>query len=148
VSTNSIKNDELEFLKINKVLVNPSLGVGIQARGLEGIKRDGSRCFACGTDKHDVPHCYSATADGSLSLPSLADMKLEGAQRQNCCLVGQPSQVTEVLRDLVTRIRRNLTQADRDKNNQNRRDTKNFAKVCLTKRTKILNHLFPLIFWK
>jgi hypothetical protein len=55
-------------------------------------------------------------------------MKLEGAQKQNCCLAGQPSQVIEVLRDIVTRIRRNLTQADRDKNNQNRRDTKKLRK--------------------
>jgi hypothetical protein len=38
LSTNSIKNDELEYLKINKVLVNPSLGICTPARGLEGIK--------------------------------------------------------------------------------------------------------------
>jgi hypothetical protein len=51
-------------------------------------------------------------------------MKLDGAQKQGCCLGGQPAQVIEVIRDIISRIRRNLTQADRDKYNQNRRDTK------------------------
>jgi hypothetical protein len=60
--------------------------------------------LACGDERHDVEHCYSATADGNLSLSSLAflepaesDGKLLQAQRAGCALAGQSQQVIDIV---------------------------------------------------
>jgi hypothetical protein len=93
--------------------------------------KSGMLCIACGDERHNVDHCYSATADGNLSLAFLAflevtesDKKLLNAQKEGCVLHGQSKDVIEIIRDEVARIRRNLTIADRKKNIQNKRDHK------------------------
>jgi hypothetical protein len=61
----------------------------------------------CGDERHDFEHCYSATCDAHLSLPSLAfldealsDIKIQNAQRPGCSLHGQPPGVIEVVRNI------------------------------------------------
>jgi hypothetical protein len=114
--------------------VESDLGTGRPGSGLSkyGGGKSGMLCIACGDERHDVDHCYSATADGNLSLASLAflevtesDKKLLNAQKEGCVLHGQSKDVIEIIRDVVARIRRNnLTIADRKKNIQNKRDHK------------------------
>jgi hypothetical protein len=113
--------------------VASDLGTGRPGSGLSkyGGGKSGMLCIACGDERHDVDHCYSATADGNLSLASLAflevtesDKKLLNAQKEGCVLHGQSKDAIEIIRDVVARIRRNLTIADRKKNIQNKRDHK------------------------
>jgi hypothetical protein len=132
-TNDTIMQFEYEILVNNAAAVSSDLGTGRPGSGLSkyGGEKSGMLCIACGDERHDVDHCYSATAYGNLSLASLAflevtesDKKLLNAQKEGCVLHGQSKDVIEIIRDVVARIRRNLTIADRKKNIQNKHDHK------------------------
>jgi hypothetical protein len=115
--------------------VIPSLGTGVYSEGLQSYSaRSGhseKQCVVCGDVRHDMDHCYSATADGFLSLPSLAfldesmsDAKIKSAQSPGCSLYNQPPAVIETVRSIVNRLRKNFTTDDRERNIQNKRDSR------------------------
>ena len=72
-----------------------------------------------------------------------SDKKLVSAQDVGCSLEGQPPRVIETLRDIVAKIRAGLSNLDREKNLQNRRDVRLLRKsgkvpVETEKKSKIL----------
>jgi len=116
--------------------IDGALGTGTPFQELKKYGKANMRCTACGEERHDMEHCYSATADGNLSLPSLAfldkkdsDRKLEMAQRDGCSLHKQPPKVIDIIRDIVDNIRRTLTPMEREKNIQNRREARVMRKA-------------------
>jgi inosine/xanthosine triphosphate pyrophosphatase family protein len=139
-SSDNIRQHEYDLLTENDIMVDTKLGTGTPySGGLQRQPRKGQRCKACGDDRHDLEHCYSATSDGNLSLASLAlldvkesDRKLETARRLGCSLENQPDNVIETVRDIIARLRKNLTNEDRNKNIQNIRDAKARKKSGMT----------------
>jgi transposase InsO family protein len=131
-TNDAIMIQEYNVLTENQARVASELGTGRPHTALSKYgDKEGMLCIACGDERHDVEHCYSATADGNLSLASLAflseeesDKKLMTAQKDCCALAGQSTDVIETIRSIVARIRKNLTSADRKKNMQNKRDYK------------------------
>jgi hypothetical protein len=99
------------------------------------LDKSARQCMVCGDTRHFTDRCYSATSDGFLSLTSLAfwnevssDIKIQSAMSHGCILHGQPATVITEIRNIVNRIRKQLTTTDRERNIKHKRESRNNKK--------------------